>query len=218
MQQIFTCFIDALHCTALYIYNYIYTHTYCIALHCIALHCIALHRYVAKGSDASSVGRKSDTSSVNWCSPWSANRSADFVALRASFISNSMSTTHQFRLLFFKHSMNQHFLKLLLSDICGTGVLMPWMWERTWLLKQLQRRRAERARERERERSNGQMPKQHHATTYFQFIVELRWVECGRLNPCIASHISWRLFTSLYISSCLFIACRAIPPLTRLSP
>ena len=47
--------------------------------------------------------------------------------------------------------MNQHFLKLLLSDICGTGVLMPWMWERTWLLKQLQRRRAERARERERE-------------------------------------------------------------------
>lgn len=72
--------------------------------------------------------------------------------------------------------MNQDFLKLLLSDICGTGVLMPWMWERTWLLKQLQRRRAERAREREREIkwTDGQMPKQHHATTYFQFIVELR--------------------------------------------
>ena len=204
-----------MHCIALhyiYIYNYIYTH--------IALYCIALHRYVAKGSDASSVGRKSDTSSVNWCSPWSANRSADFVALRASFISNSMSTTHQFRLHFFKHSMNQHFLKLLLSDICGTGVLMPWMWERTWLLKQLQRRRAERARERERDQMD-RCPS--NITRQRIFSSSWSWDELSVVDWTLALlltslDVSSRLFTSLYISSCLFIACRAIPPLTRLSP
>ena len=30
------------------------------------------------------------------------------------------------------------------------------------------------SKQRERERSNGQMPKRHHATKYFQFMVELR--------------------------------------------
>ena len=35
-------------------------------------------------------------------------------------------------------------------------------------------RESERKREREIKWTDGQMPKQHHATTYFQFIVELR--------------------------------------------